>query len=372
MLVKVLVHFNMNQKMIREFAERLLRHPTAPYHEHAVRGELESICAEYGLDWRQDPFGNVLVRLKTAAGRRALVLAAHMDHPGFDVVRPLPRGRWLARFCGGVPDHYFRPGLRVRLMPGELPAKLVGWANRKERTFELAPSGKASGSVAKFAVWDLESFAIRQQRIYSRACDDLIGAAAVLATMVELKRRGAAVHVIGLLSRAEEVGFRGALAVASTGALPRGALVISLETSRELPGVSIGKGVILRVGDRTSIFNPEATRFLAEVAADLRERKRDFQFQRGLMSGGTCEATAFQELGLQTAAVCVGLGNYHNCGEQNRIRAEYVNLEDVGTMVELLVEVAKQMPQYKALVSRLPKRLRRMAREARPRLRATA
>jgi hypothetical protein len=37
-----------------------------------------------------------------------------------------------------------------------------------------------------------------------------------------------------------------------------------LETSRELPGVKMGGGVILRVGDKASIFDSEATRFLAE------------------------------------------------------------------------------------------------------------
>src|SRR5437763_1575800 len=85
----------------------------------------------------------------------------------------------------------------------------------------------------------------------------------------------------------------------------------------------VGKGVIVRVGDRTSIFDSEAMRFLAEVAAGLKGKRNGFQYQRGLMGGGTCEATAYQEFGLQTAAVCVSLGNYHNCAPGNRIEAEY-------------------------------------------------
>jgi endoglucanase len=224
----------------------------------------------------------------------------------------------------------------------------------------------------EFAVWELEDFAMRQQRIYSRACDDLIGAASVLATLVELKQSRAQVNIIGVLSRAEEVGFRGALALAATRGLPKGALVISLETSRELPGVKMGQGVILRVGDRTSIFDSESMRFLGEVAAGLMSTRRTFQFQRGLMSGGTCEATAYQEFGYQSAAVCVALGNYHNCGERNRVKAEYVSLADACSMVDLLVAAAKQMPRYAALVGKLPKRLRKLLREARPRLLDTA
>src|SRR5262249_16719244 len=158
------------------------------------------------------------------------------------------------------------------------------------------------------------------------------------------KRSKARTHVVGLISRAEEVGFHGALALAAAGEIPPKSLVISLETSRELPGVGMGEGVILRVGDRTSIFDSEAMRFLREVAEDLTRSKRGFKYQRALMSGGTCEATAYQYLGYQTGGVCVALGNYHNCGEQNHISAEYVSIADVCGMTDLLVAVGRRMP----------------------------
>ena len=53
---------------------------------------------------------------------RPLVLAAHMDHPGFEVVRSLGEARWVAQFNGGVPDDYFREGTRLRLLPGSTAA----------------------------------------------------------------------------------------------------------------------------------------------------------------------------------------------------------------------------------------------------------
>src|SRR5205814_3855018 len=116
-----------------------------------------------------------------------------------------------------------------------------------------------------------EDFAVRKGRIYGRACDDLVGVAAALATVIELKKSRARVNAIAAISRAEEVGFHGALALSRSRLLPKNALIISLETSRELPGVKMGKGVILRVGDRTSIFDSEAMRFLGEMAASLKE-----------------------------------------------------------------------------------------------------
>jgi len=342
-----------------------MRQPAAPYHEAGVRGEVERICSENGLEHRRDRAGNVLVQLRTAPGLRPVALAAHLDHPGFEIVRPLSNRRWIARFLGGVPDAWFKPGTRLRLMPGAGPARLS--KRRKTRDFEIV-AATAPESPPQFAVWDLEDFAVQRGRIHGRACDDLIGVSAILATLVELKRTRARVNVIGLISRAEEVGFQGALRIAAAKELSKNALVISLETSRELPGVKMGGGVILRVGDRASIFDSSATRYLGEVATGIKKLGKHFSFQRALMSGGTCEATAYQEFGFQTAAVCVALGNYHNCGPRNRIAAEYVNLADACGMVELLMAAARHMPKYSHLTARLPRRLNKLLDEARQKL----
>jgi putative aminopeptidase FrvX len=352
-----------------KLAGRLMRQPAAPFYEHASRNEVESICADYGLAFERDEYGNVIVNLQTSAKTRPLVLAAHLDHPGFEIVRPLSAKSWLARFQGGVPDIYFRRGIPVCLMPGATSARL-GARSAKPKEFKLHVS-QTPETAPTFAVWELEDFTVKKGLIHGRACDDLVGVASILATLIELKRRRALVNVIGVISRAEEIGFLGAMAVAAGNRLPKNSLVISLETSRELPGVKMGQGVILRVGDRTSIFDSEAMRFLGEVAAGLKSRNKKFQFQRGLMSGGTCEATAYQEFGFQTAAVCVALGNYHNCAEKNRIAPEFVSVTDALSMIDLLASSAKQMPRYPKLIGKLPKRLSAMLRKAEPRLKKT-
>ena len=54
------------------------------------------------------------------------------------------------------------------------------------------------------------------------------------------------------------------------------------------------------------------------------------------MSGGTCEATAYQLYGYRTAALCVALGNYHNCGPDETIAPEFVAVDDVAGMIALM------------------------------------
>ena len=367
----------MDVRRFQQLAARFLRHPIAPYFEHTVRAEAEAFCAEQGLKCSRDRFGNLLVRVPGRSLGRPIAFAAHMDHPGFRVLKNAPSGQLRVEFRGSVGDNYFKPGLRLLLMPGRVRAKLGRRLHKKRRILQVEPEIPLR-SVPDFGVWDLEDCAFRNGRIYARGCDDIVGVAAVLATLAELKRRRANVRAIGILSRAEEVGFHGALALAAESAadpgrrrssvLPRETLVISLETSRELPGATMGQGVVLRVGDRASIFDSDGSRFLAETAANLAARNPRFRFQRALMSGGTCEATAYQEFGFQSAAVCVPLGNYHNCATHDRIRAEYVSVTDVCGMVDLLVHAAVLMPQYSRLVKKLPARLNRLLREARANL----
>src|SRR6185503_9011167 len=114
------------------------------------------------------------------------------------------------------------------------------------------------------------------------------------------------------------------------GTVPRDANVLSLECSKALPNAPQGGGVIVRVGDRMSIFDPSLTAAL-EVAA------KDVTHQRRLMDGGACEATAFCAAGYRASGLAVPLGGYQNASDgQPGIVAETVMVEDYLSEVQLL------------------------------------
>jgi putative aminopeptidase FrvX len=279
-----------------DIAQAILAQPTAPFHEGAVRGEilrlLES-CPHVTV--QTDAFGNLIARYQRGEATPKLAFAAHMDHPGYVG----------DRFLGGVPEVY-----------------------RAHK-----PATRDFGG---FAMWDLPAFELREGRIFSRACDDLIGCAAIVSMFHELERLEATAAVYGLFTRAEEVGFVGAIAMAKARVLPESVVIVSLETSSERGGACrMGDGVIVRVGDRTSIFDSAATSALSHWA-----RESQIPFQRCLMSGGTCEATAYQLYGYRTAALCVALGNYHNCGPDEKIDSEFVALADAEAMARLCTVAA--------------------------------
>ena len=152
------------------------------------------------------------------------------------------------------------------------------------------------------------------------------------------------VDVYGVFTRAEEVGLVGARLLAEANTLPRDTLVVSLEASRSLPGAEIGGGPVIRVGDAAYTFSAEAETVLTKAREILQDRAEPIKIQRQLMSGGTCEASAFAMQGYRATGIAFPLGNYHNGAPEERIEAEYIHLEDFLGGVELIAEAVRQVP----------------------------
>jgi len=341
---------------VRALLARTLSCPTAPYREGEVIAWVrEFAAARPRLALREDRDGNLYLRRRGVRPSRApLVLAAHMDHPGFRALRSRRvRGgfRVDALFLGGVRPE-FLPGSGVRFHDPEAgpdPGRGAGirarvGTTRPDRGGGAQRAGlRAAARVppGAFGTWDLPGFRRSRRdpdRIETRAADDLAGVASILALLDAVDRIDPArrVDVRALLTRAEEVGFVGAVAAARARRLPRGARVVVIEASKALPDAPQGAGPILRVGDRTSIFDDGLTRWLDRVGAALAGPSgRRFRFQRKLMDGGTCESTAFQQYGYRCAALCLPLGNYHNMGPRGRIAVETIRLSDAVGLVRL-------------------------------------
>src|SRR4029079_13986806 len=125
---------------------------------------------------------------------------------------------------------------------------------------------------------------VKGNKIYSRAIDDLGGLAAKFQMLDDLRRKPPAAPVAGLLTRAEEEGFVGAIAASLKPKLLRKTdRIIAIETSAMQPYAQQGAGTIIRVGDRTSIFNSQLTYFLTQQAEALAKRDKSFKYQRALM-----------------------------------------------------------------------------------------
>jgi len=327
--------------------------PTAPFLEHRIVEYVRQfVRARRNLRFTRDEHGNVLVAL---AGKRKRsprwVFAAHIDHPGLVARRMVDRGTLDADFRGHVLAEYMRD-TKVRFFDNgrEVAGRVIHVTRRKDGLHARSVRVRVARAVPPGAIGMLDQGEgrIRAGKFYCRGCDDVAGAAAALAMIDRLRANPPASPVAVLLTRAEEEGFVGAIAAAQHPRLLRKTdRIISIETSAEQPYAPQGRGPIIRVGDRTSVFNSALTYFLTQQAEALRKRSASFHYQRALMPGGTCEATVYDAYGYRSAATCVALGNYHNMDRRRKkIGPEYVSVRDWNNMVKLFVAIARNAYTY--------------------------
>jgi endoglucanase len=194
-------------------------------------------------------------------------------------------------------------------------------------------------AVGQWAVLDLPAFEARGDELHLRAADDLALVAVLVLTLAALRDDPRAHDVHAVFTRGEETGLYGARLVAEDGLLPREAVVVSLEASRALATAVPGSGPVIRPGDVYNTFSNDGERYL-RVA---RERMVDARIptQRALLTGGTCESSAFVRMGWTTTAIALPNVNYHNMTEEHdRFVPEVVRLSDLRAAVTLLVEGA--------------------------------
>jgi len=279
--------------------EKLMRTPTAPFREHRVRALiLSEVARRPRVSIKEDVWGNLLVSYLGGSYGHDCVFCAHMDHPGFVD----------GKFLGTMRPEYINGGNSV------------------------VDCGDGIG------VWDLPAFEKSATWIRGLACDDLVGCGVALATVFHHARAESRCNAHALLTVAEEVGLLGAALACDAGTIPRGATVISVETSPALNMQQFHSGCIVRVGDRRSIFSPSVTRDLVDLAIG-----RNIIHRRQLMDGGSCEGTAFYEAGFNTGALCVALGNAHNQGVGQKTESEYVSTSDTIQMLRLAIAAAESL-----------------------------
>ena len=352
--------------------------------------------------------------------RRPLYITAHLDHPAF-VVESVDKGSATLSFRGGVMDVFFEhapitihpratpdsAGTDGSTMPGGAGPPAFGPGINATLTGEVAldppsPLGKhytadLDGDPAQIALiapgdiatWRLPVAAIDERGLaHTPACDDLAAAAAALCAFDQLRRR----HALGkkmeevrlLFTRSEEIGFIGAIAACRLRTMPAGSRVIALENSRSFPESPLGGGPIVRVGDRLSIFTPwlsaaccaRAEEAFGGASAPKASQTHDQgprrPWQRKLMAGGACEASAFCQAGYDATCICLPLGNYHNMPHLDALQSgrydattlgpprcapEFIHKDDFLGLIDLLVAIGINLPRPdgKAFGDRLDK-----------------
>lgn len=340
-----------------ELFHELTSVPTAPFFEQAVSARAlgwikRHLGKKVSVASRR---GGIIVRYSGAGKGPALVLAAHLDHPAFRLSKVTTHGA-IGKLEGGLPPHLLA-GSAVEAFPARpkdnRPLAVGCVVKEMEKGFYQIDwaNPPARGSKPAFAVLSLPPCAEENGWILSRSIDDLMGCAISLEALRQVSRAGLKTNLTVLLHRAEEVGFMGALDLIMEKAVDLGDSILSIETSRELPGARPGRGPVIRLGDKACLFDGNITSLLD--AAAVKQKK----VQRLRLTGGTCEATAYQTFGYEAGGVAVPLVNYHNGWGAKAVAPEMVRRDDVDGALRLLIEAARLFPQHAGLRGPLRARL---------------
>ncbi len=347
-----------------DILETLCLQPTVSYHEHRVAREITGILASNQVSAQKDRWGNVLAQLPGDETMPPLVFVAHMDHPGFEAIEVIETDEEtetiIAEPRGGLGARAYDVGTGVRVVArnGSMlhgyveshgPLRRMGRFARTDRVV-IRPETNASVRKASHltypagVVLDLPSFSVDGDLIRARQLDDLAGCATILAGLNQVRAEGSNGRpIIGLFTRAEEVGLIGAALAAGDETINKDAIVVSVETSLKSDIVKQGQGIVIRVGDRMTTFDHEAEAVLHLAANRVHERagEGEFRFQRALMSAGGCEASAFKAHGYKVTGTSFPLGAWHNTEDDGSIIPEYIHTDDFRSGVALITEAMR-------------------------------
>ena len=313
-----------------KYLQRLVE-PTGPSgsEEDVVRLVAElarPLCDELKID----AVGNVIaIRRAADEQARRCIISAHMDEVGFRVSYIEPDGFLRLEKVSGLDDRIL-PALRVWIrtaterlvgVVGCTSVHLLTEADRRtivpysdlyvdigaDSAQEVAAMGVAIGDPVGF-VGPLTELGKRSGRFTAHGLDDRAGCAILLALLESYRDGPPPATLVAVFSVQEEVGLRGAQAVAQhlEGDV---ALALDMTAADDTPEMSrrrlrLGKGPTVKVMDFSTLAHPAIRRGLFSSA-----ERCGLAVQPELLKGIGTDAGALQYAGGGTPTGAVSVGN---------------------------------------------------------------
>ncbi|HHY75522.1 MAG TPA: M42 family metallopeptidase [Firmicutes bacterium] len=309
---------------------------------------------------RVDPMGNIFTVKRGKPGPKVMI-AAHSDEIGL-IVKSIEKNGFI-RFekMGGVGDNLL-PGRVVSLAGhiGVIGVKAGHLSSEKERS-EVKKHTELYIDVGARSQEEVLSMGIMvgtpitfvspptfmsEDLLVSKALDDRVGCAVMLALLESLKDREFRGELHCVITVQEEIGLRGAT-VAAFEVNPD--IAIALDTvpsgdtpeinfTKELP-VGIGLGPVLQVtsggGARGMVADTTVFSMLEKTA-----KEAGLPYQPVLFTGGNTDATAMHlsRSGIPSAAVTIPRRYSHS-------PVELIDLRDADAALRLLREFVIRLPE---------------------------
>lgn len=331
-------------------------------HEEAVRKVVGQFLPP-GAKTETDSSGDLILRLGSAAGgtTKKIVFVAHMDEIGYQVHSIEPDGRLLVDVLGGGYTEYFlghavlvhktdgskqagvlelpagwdKPGFEWPHGPRNMddPAHVYLGTNSAEETQKLGIK------IGDWITIPKKYHPLYGTRANARSFDDRVGCTALLQAVNSLGLNLPGRDVTFVWSTEEEVGLKGAAAVAEKMAKDGhpADFVFAIDTfvssdspleSKRFADAEIGKGFVVRAIDNSNIAPREYVDRVVQLAHD-----NNIPVQFGVTGGGN-DGAVFTRYGAVDIPLSWPLRYAHSA-------AEVIDTRDVDALSKIVAVLAK-------------------------------
>jgi putative aminopeptidase FrvX len=292
-----------------ELLKRLCETPSVPGREEAMREVCREVLQPLADEVAVDTMGNV-VATKRGAGKRKVMLAAHMDEIGFIVkfiddngfLRIHPVGGFDPRtmVAQRVIVHGAGGPLRGALMPGVKPILLMqGEAKPLKIDDFFVDLGLSVETVRQLVeIGDPVTMDRTTEHlgdcVISKSLDDRLGLYVMIEALKAVRQHE--VDIVAVATAQEEVGLRGA-GPAAYAIQPDIGVALDVTLAVDIPGnedkqsavTRLGAGTAIKIMDGDSISHPKLVRHFKEIA-----RREKIPHQLEILPRGGTDAGGIQ------------------------------------------------------------------------------
>ncbi|SMO57109.1 M42 family metallopeptidase [Melghirimyces algeriensis] len=333
--------------------------PGVPGAEGEVRGALRQELSQYTEEKVQDRLGSLFGVKRGTKDHPRVMVAGHMDEVGFMVTRITEQGFLKFQPLGGWWGQVMlaqrvqvvtRAGKRIPGVIGSTPPHLLNEESRKkpvdikemfidigvDHEDEAYAIGVRPGDmiVPVCPVVEMEG----GKRLMTKAVDNRFGCAMALELLDDLTTMNHPNTVYAGATVQEEVGLRGAVTSAQT-VNPDVFFAVDAGPAGDTPGVkdgfgALGKGVVIRLFDRSMVPLPGMRRFLVETAEE-----EGIPYQFFVSQGGT-DAGAVHKTGRGVPSAAIGV-----CARYIHSHAAVVDKDDILATKRFLASLVQRLDQ---------------------------
>ncbi|WP_026693621.1 M42 family metallopeptidase [Peribacillus kribbensis] len=343
----------MNQETLSLF-KTLTELPGAPGNEYLVRDFMRSELEKYSDEMVQDKLGSIFGVKKGKEGDPVVMVAGHMDEVGFMVtgitdngmIKFQPLGGWWSQVLLAQRVQVITDNGPVIGVVGSIPPHLLGDAQRntpmdmKNMLVDIGADDredvKKMGVKPGQQIVPVSPFTplANEKKILAKAWDNRYGCGLSIELMKELKDISLPNTLYSGATVQEEVGLRGAKTAAN---LIKPDIFYALDASpaNDMSGNpnefgQLGKGVLLRILDRTMVMHRGMREFILETAED-----NHIPYQYFVSPGGT-DAGSVHLAGEGVPSAVIGI-----CSRYIHTSGSILHIDDYAAAKELLVKLVK-------------------------------